>query len=126
MTEETHGRGGKREQKQRGDRRTERIQLTHLRTKRIVSITQKKRMRLLLMSTDESLWIRSVGVNQSDWKRACGLGACSASGPTCPTDRAVSVPLPTHLLLVKFNHFGAESSDNSFHFQILTLAGYHA
>lgn len=35
MTEETHGRERKRHQKQRRDRRTETIQVTHLLTKRI-------------------------------------------------------------------------------------------
>lgn len=52
MTEETHGRGRKRQPKQRRLRRTETIQVTHLLPKRIVSIPQ----RLPLVSTDESLW----------------------------------------------------------------------
>lgn len=73
MTEETHGRG-------RRDRRTERIQVTHLLPKRIVSITQQKRMCLLLMSTDEWLWICSVGVQQPDWGQCEDEDSRSAFG----------------------------------------------
>lgn len=76
MTEETHGRERKRQQKQRTDRRTETIQVTHLLTKRIASITQQKRMRLPIMSTDESLWIRSVGVNQPEMVKWCVVKGC--------------------------------------------------